>query len=133
MSSPLVLAIQLYAESLPPAAPVLRAVRSVDLDVTVSPESDHNFFTDVSGDIRRGGLFVATSQLAPCGTRLGLRFTLEPGGGPYEAAAEVSWVRDGRFSSLPPGMGLRFLSLPGQAQLAITRFVRQRDTILYEE
>jgi uncharacterized protein (TIGR02266 family) len=139
MSSPLALALQTYAETAcaPPADQRLhaeqRASERVRLEVEVTLESDHNFYTGLTSDLSEGGLFVATHALWPVGTKISVRFRLPGLEQPIQADTEVRWVRDGRFSTLPPGIGLRFFHLPGDALHAVTQFVQRRDTIFYEE
>jgi uncharacterized protein (TIGR02266 family) len=110
-----------------------RGHQRVDLEAVVTLESDHNFYTGLTRDISAGGLFVATHALRPVGARLRVRFSLPGASAPIEADAEVRWVRDSRFSTLPPGMGLRFVNVSGAALLAVSRFVQQRDTIFYDD
>jgi uncharacterized protein (TIGR02266 family) len=133
MSSPLALVLQEYAEVVAVQEVERRAHERVPLEVEVTLESDHNFYTGLTSDISVGGLFVATHALWPVGTRVCVHLKL-PG---FERAlhvnAEVRWIRDGRFSTLPSGIGVRFEDLPGDMLLALTRFVQDRDTIFYEE
>jgi uncharacterized protein (TIGR02266 family) len=139
MSSPLTMALQTYSETVavpPPeerAHEEKRAHERVRLEVGVTLESDHNFYTGLTSDISEGGLFVATHALWPVGTKVSVRFRLPGVDRPFQVDAEVRWVRDGRFSTLPPGIGLRFDRLPPDALLAVTGFVQGRDTIFYEE
>jgi uncharacterized protein (TIGR02266 family) len=116
-----------------PARSEQRGHQRVDLEAEVTLESDHNFYTGLTADISAGGLFVACEELRPVGTRLRVRFSLPGGGGSIETDAEVRWVRDPQCSSLPPGMGLRFLALPAEALDAVAAFVQQRDTIFYDD
>jgi uncharacterized protein (TIGR02266 family) len=122
-----------HAES---AAPLMRARRAcprVVLDAAVTLESDHNFYTGLACNISEGGLFVATYQHHPVGTQLTVRFTLPGRERAIETPVEVCWIRDARSSTLPTGMGLRFLDLGGADLLAVTDFVQQRDTIFFED
>lgn len=133
MRSMLALAVQQYLESTPEPTPGPRPDERVDLDAVVTLESDHNFYTGLTCDLGTGGLFVATHWLRPVGTRLRVRFALPGLDEPIAADVEVRWVRDGRFSALPPGLGLRFVDLPPWALRAVTAFVQHRDTIYYED
>jgi uncharacterized protein (TIGR02266 family) len=133
MSSPLALALQQYAEDAASRLPERRAHERVPLEVEVTLESDHNFYTGLTADISIGGVFVATHALWPIGTRVCVRLGLPDCERVFVLDAEVRWIRDGRFSTLPPGFGARFENLPDDALLALTRFVQRRDTIFYEE
>ena len=133
MSSTLALAVQQFLETTPEPRPNTRAAERVDLEAVVTLESDHNFYTGLTSDISTGGLFVATHCLRPTGTTLRVRFALPGLDDPIEADVEVRWVRDGRFSTLPPGLGLRFVELPGPALRAVIDFIQHRDTIYYDD
>jgi uncharacterized protein (TIGR02266 family) len=133
MSSPLALALQQYSDAVVAPTPERRAHERVPLEVEVTLESDHNFYTGLTADISVGGVFVATHALWPIGTRVCVHLTLPDCERAFVLDAEVRWIRDGRFSTLPPGIGARFEDLPGEVLLALTRFVERRDTIFYEE
>jgi uncharacterized protein (TIGR02266 family) len=133
MSSYLALAGHDDLEPAPAAGPERRVHERVDVEVAVTFESDHNFYTGLTCDISAGGLFVATHVLRPPGTRLRVRFALPGLEQPIETEVEVRWVRDSGFSTLPPGMGLRFLQLPAPALLAVAHFIQCRDTIFYDD
>lgn len=107
----------------------------LDFEVNVGLESDHNFYTGLTQDISSGGLFVATNQLKPVGERMCVRFTLPGQDQPIEVEAEVRWVRDPERirTDAPPGMGLRFLFLTNEAKHAIAGFLRQRDSLYYDD
>jgi uncharacterized protein (TIGR02266 family) len=133
MTSPLALALQQYVELEVPSAPDRRVHERVPLEVEVTLESDHNFYTGLTSDISVGGLFVATHALRPVGTPVCVQLRLPGCAQAFRVNAEVRWIRDGRFSTLPPGIGVRFEHLPGEVLRALTHFVELRDTIFYEE
>jgi uncharacterized protein (TIGR02266 family) len=133
MTSPLAQALQQYSEAAVAPTPQRRAHERVPLQVEVTLESDHNFYTGLTSDISVGGVFVATHALWPIGTRVCVHLTLPGFDRAIQVDAEVRWIRDGRFSTLPPGIGVRFEHLPGDVLGALTRFVQRRDTIFYEE
>ena len=74
---------------------------------------DSHFFTGLSEDISEGGLFVATYERLPIGTRLALSFELQDG--PVEVRGEVRWVRDADQFEGWPGLGIAFTELPAEA------------------
>ena len=132
MSSPLAQALQQYSEAVVAPAPQRRAHERVPLEVEVTLESDHNFYTGLSSNISEGGLFVATSTPLPLGTRLVVRFALEDGAAPIDAVGEVCWLRP-RSADFPCGFGLRFLEISDAALARVATFVASRDTIFYED
>jgi uncharacterized protein (TIGR02266 family) len=110
----------------------LRTSRRVDLEVEVTLESEHNFYTGFSHNISSGGLFVATSSLRPVGSDLRIRFTLPGLTEPVEANAVVRWVREVGDLELR-GMGVQFEQISPAAHDAIDRFITQRDTLFYDD
>jgi uncharacterized protein (TIGR02266 family) len=116
-----------------PTLPEQRADRRLALHVEVDVSSAHNFYTGLTQDISRGGLFVATHQPFAVGEQVNLSFTLPAGAGPFVAEAEVRWVRDrGDDHFHPCGMGLAFHMLTPEARDSITRFMAVRDSVFYD-
>lgn len=105
----------------------------IDVQVEVTMESDHNFYTGLTSNISEGGLFVATHFLLPVGSRLQVRMTVPGRDQPIDALVEVRWLREGRFADLPPGMGLRFVEMDPDCIHVISRFAQERETIFYED
>ncbi|MBI5479620.1 MAG: TIGR02266 family protein [Deltaproteobacteria bacterium] len=105
----------------------------VELQVEVTLESDHNFYTGLSSNISEGGLFVATHASPPLGTRLLVRFALNGSPDPIDAVGEVCWLRDARSPDFPSGFGLRFLQISAQALSRVASFVASRESIFYED
>lgn len=102
------------------------------LSVTLCGSS--NFWTGVTCDISCGGLFVATYNILPLGTKIDVTFTLPDGKGEIYKTAEVRWLREFQEGlELPPGMGIKFVDLSNQDQERINSFVKSRETILFEE
>jgi len=69
---------------------------------------------DYSINISTGGVFVETSRILPEGTELTVKFNLPNSGAVTVTHAKVAWVNDSdsmKKSSLPPGMGIQFLSI----------------------
>jgi uncharacterized protein (TIGR02266 family) len=103
----------------------------VDLQVDVSTESEHNFYTDVTRNLAKGGLFVRTSALRHLGDRVRILLNLPGLPVPVELDTVVAWVRDvGDLAE--HGMGLRFVDPSVELHEAIRRFIAHRDTLLYE-
>jgi uncharacterized protein (TIGR02266 family) len=112
-----------------------RSTTRHDLQVTVTLESDHNFFVGFTENLSEGGLFVATTARCPIGSRVEVSLSL-PGteAEPLKLAGVVRWVRqtaDG--SDHPAGIGLRFDKLSTEALQAIEAFTRSREPIFYDD
>jgi uncharacterized protein (TIGR02266 family) len=74
---------------------------------------DSHFFTGLSADISQGGLFVATYERLPIGTRLSLSFETQDG--KVEVRGEVRWVRSAEQAEGWPGLGVAFTSVSAEA------------------
>jgi len=109
-----------------------RAAR-VPLEVEVSIQSEHNFYSGVANNISEGGLFIATMVPPPVGAEIGFELVL--GGERFLVMAVVCWVRDEGASSpdVPPGCGVRWLQIEDGMLDSIQRFVSVRQTDLYED
>ncbi len=92
---------------------------------------DTEFFAGVSRDVSCGGVFIATYQLFPIGTRLGIELELETGEC-IRTVGEVRWLRESPESDARPGMGVAFTELCPAALAAIEAFCRGRPPLLYE-
>ena len=107
-----------------------------ELEVEVGLLADCQFYTGFAQNISSGGLFIATHDALPVGSRFEVSFKV-PGVSPvFQTECEVRWVRSydgGRLNDLSPGMGVRFLSLePLEAEL-INQFISDSDTIFFED
>lgn len=104
---------------------------SVALDVTVG--SEHNFYAGFAENLSAGGVFVATHQLKPVGSKIELSISL-PGGSQVRGAGEVRWVRIfNERSDTPPGMGVRFAELDPESLEAVTKFLEHRQPLFFDE
>lgn len=103
-----------------------------ELEMEVGLEGDNTFFTGRSGDLSKGGLFVATDDPLPVGTELLLSFVL-PDGHRVRAQAVIAWVRAPRYrdGELPAGMGVRFLSLSQRDARAIEHYLERHPAFRY--
>lgn len=107
-----------------------------DFEVEVGFETDSNFYTGLTQDISSGGLFVATHNLKPVGTKFMIQFKLPGGTQTLEVEAEVRWLRE--TSSLhrsdgPHGMGVRFNNLSPEQKQAIESFLKKRESLFYDD
>ncbi|MBN1203449.1 MAG: TIGR02266 family protein [Myxococcaceae bacterium] len=106
----------------------------VRLQTNIHLGSDSNFFTGFSTDISEGGLFVATVETVPRGTKVDLDFTL-PGGRPLKASGVVRWLREpnDHTPDLMPGVGVQFQELPDEVASLISDFVRKREPLFFPD
>jgi len=104
----------------------------VELDVTVT--SEHNFYAGFVENMSVGGIFIATHQLKPVGSRLEFSVNLPGREQPIKGSGEVRWVRVySETSNVPPGMGIRFDKLDPDSQRGIEEFLAQREPLFYDE
>jgi len=110
-----------------------RASKRVAVAVDVSFHTEHNFFMGLTENLSSGGLFVATYDDVPVGTKLKIKLGL-PDQAPIEASGVVRWVREyTRFTQdVAPGVGVELIDLSDEAEQAIRSFLAQRDPIYYE-
>lgn len=111
-----------------------RAAARVSLCAEITMGSDSNFFTGFTNDLSEGGVFVATVNLLPLGTQIDLAFQL-PGGPKIQGKGEVRWLRefDDKTPDAFPGMGIRFIDVPGTSIGAIHAFTQQREPLFFPE
>jgi uncharacterized protein (TIGR02266 family) len=106
----------------------------VPLDISVTLESDDNFYAGFTGDISEGGLFIATDNPPPVGATVSFRLHLpgEPHG--WDIKGVVRWVRRDETggANVRPGCGVQFTEIPMEAVVEISDFVLKRETILFE-
>lgn len=109
-----------------------------DMEIEVGLESETNFYTGLTADISTGGLFVATHKLRKRGEKIVVKFSLPGMATQFVVEAEVRWIREvtsltgGRHEGAT-GMGLKFLNLAPQARTMIATFLKQRDSIFYDD
>ncbi len=103
----------------------------VVLEVEVGFVSESNFYAGLSMDVSTGGLFVATWQAHPVGTRVLLSFVL-PGGKTVTTPGVVRWVRAAGDDDAPPGMGVAFSGLSPDDLSSIEAFCKRRQPMYYD-
>ena len=85
----------------------------LDVELSISFESESNFFMGFSMNISEGGLFIATHDYKPIGDALTVRFDIPDEGKPIDVRCQVCWVRE--YNSMTPdtipGMGVQFTDL----------------------
>ena len=102
--------------------------------VAVTLDSEHNFFTGLTQDLSKSGLFVATTTPCPIGAQVHLRFALPTSKEPIEALTEVRWVRpqDVPDGGGKAGVGLMFLRMSPQGKQAVKTFLSMRESIFFD-
>jgi uncharacterized protein (TIGR02266 family) len=110
-----------------------RQAPRVPLQVEVTLESEHNFFSGIANNVSEGGIFVATTSPPPVGSEVGFELVL--GGERFLVMGVVRWVRgeSAASSGAPAGCGVKWVHLEDGALEAILHFIDVRQTDLYEE
>jgi len=104
-------------------------------EAEVSIESQHTFYTGFAQNISSGGLFVATHDILPLGTKVDLSFTIPTWHQPIAVTCEVRWQRPNRMAdgSYEPGMGVSFLTLTPEERGAVDAYIAQNQTLFWED
>jgi len=111
-----------------------RMAHELDVKFEVSVDGPHNFFAGLTQDISKGGVFIATHQVYPIGTKMRLAFEIE--GEHIEVEAVVRWVRspENVFSEdIQPGMGLQFIDPDEKLISAFDKFLEKKEPLLIDE
>jgi uncharacterized protein (TIGR02266 family) len=98
------------------------------VDLTVTVNSDHNFYACFARNLSAGGIFVATPIVHPVGTQFTLSIHIDDGApGVVRGVGEVRWIRAvEKDSDLPAGLGIRFTEIYGDGAERIERFLARR-------
>ena len=116
------------AKSIPQAAAAgeheRRKTSREDLVVRVDYQAVDDLFSEFASNINEGGIFVATESPQAVGTSVALQFTLPGIEDPLEVAGTVVHLT-GDDTSEPPGMGIEFEDLDGEARQRINSIVRR--------
>ena len=112
-----------------------RAAERTAIYASVDLFSEHNFWSGITMNMSEGGLFVATHEYVPIGTRVTLNLTLPFAREQLVLVAEVRWTRaySGQ-DDVPPGLGLQFVDVDGASLAKIRRFVStMREPLFFDE
>ncbi len=105
---------------------------AVELDVSLG--SDHNFYAGFVENLSAGGVFVATHLLRPVGEVIELSIYISDDDDVVKGTGEVRWLREyNEESDVPPGMGVKFLTLVEGADKSIEKFLAQRDPMFFDD
>jgi uncharacterized protein (TIGR02266 family) len=108
----------------------LRTAPRKKLEVDVGIRSDSHFFAGLSGDVSKGGLFVATYAEVPLGGKVVLDFELP--NGPVLVEGTVRWQRVATDNA-PPGIGIQFENVEPAMLALIERFCKARPPLYYDQ
>jgi hypothetical protein len=103
---------------------------SPPLEVTVSPTSDSQFFAGLSGDARRGGVFVATYRPFVIGSPITL--TIQLPGGVVVASGIVTFQHFG-MQTAAAGVGIKFDGRILRGAEMIDEFCRRTPPLYVDE
>jgi uncharacterized protein (TIGR02266 family) len=126
----LVVPIEAPPEVRPSQSTNLRAAPRRKLEVNVGIQSDSHFFAGLSGDVSKGGLFVATYAEIPVGGKVTLDFELPNGAIVVEGT--VRWHRI-PTDNVGPGLGIQFEGLQKDKLALIERFCQARPPLYYDQ
>ncbi len=93
------------------------------LVVRVQYSTVDELFSEFTSDINDGGLFIETDSPQPLGTEVSMRFDLPGQNDPLVTVGRVVRVSDGGRND-PPGMGVEFEALDGEASSVINDLIR---------
>ena len=113
-------------ESLPRAAASSAERRKsprADVVVRVNYQTVDDLFSEFARNINEGGLFVETERPHPVGTLVTLQFQIPGSEDPIKVHGLVVRISEGSASE-PPGMGIEFGDLDGDARQHINELVR---------
>lgn len=114
----------------PDTEPELRAAPRRQVEVDVGIHSDSHFFAGITGDVSRGGLFVATYADIAVGSKITLDFELP--NGRIIAEGTVRWLRSARDHH-SPGFGVQFEEVDPAMMKLIERFCQARPPLYYDQ
>lgn len=102
--------------------------KQVEVDVGI--HSDAHFFAGLSGDVSRGGLFVATYAKLAVGEKVTLDFELPNGRIVVEGT--VRWRRE-QTDRQAPGFGVQFENIDPVMLKLVERFCQARPPLYYDQ
>lgn len=125
--------LSLFKDKGPDEANYQVSRKGANVFVEIDHQSETNFFTDLSSQISRGGLFVATYDVLRAGTLLNVFLSL-PCGRSFPLEGSVAWVREieNCADGASPGMGITFKQLTSELRTAIYRYMIERPPLLFE-
>lgn len=96
-----------------------------EVEIEVRYRTAQEFLTAYSRNISGGGIFVRTEQPLPLNHGVRLRFTLPGVSHRFDASGIVVWSNLGSsHTSLPSGMGIKFLDLDPESKNLLAEFLK---------
>ena len=95
----------------------------VALKIPVDYTSVDAFFTEFSGNINEGGIFIEMDKPPELETDVQLHFRLPGADKPVQVAGRVAWISEGGDGQ-KPGVGVEFQDLPSEIRERINAVVR---------
>ncbi len=120
--------------SVAPPAPRADQGPREEVEANIGATSETNFYVGFSGEIKDGGVFIATYNVLDVGAGVNVTITL-PGGFEFKVPGRVHFVRDpmDMSSEAEPGMGVRFEGLAPDNRELVMRFIRKRAPMFYDD
>jgi len=106
----------------------------IRVEVSVSVQSEHNFYGGFLENASISGLFVATHTPARLGDRVEFAIDFGDTEGPVVGVGKVRWLRQySDTSDAPPGMGLEFIELSADSRKRIDEFLWARTPLFFDD
>ncbi len=103
------------------------------VDISVTVDSDSNFYAGMAMNLSAGGIFIATHIVHPAGTKFNLSLHLDEVG-IVRGVGEVRWIRaQDEEAGQPAGLGIRFIQLEGDGADRIRRFLELRRPLIVDK
>jgi uncharacterized protein (TIGR02266 family) len=119
-------------DTVPPPTVRKTKRKGVRVSVALDGVSEHNFWSDLSLDVARGGVFVATYHSLPVGTEVDVEIGIA-GATPTVIPGVVRWARKHAYGSdASPGMGIALTDVSSDARQLMKAFIERRAPIVFE-
>lgn len=111
-----------------------RQFERLEHKITISSDSDDNFYTGFSENISEGGVFISTHMIQPIGSEIAFTMTLTPGIKTVKVRGIVRWVRDVEESAgVTCGLGVQFMGMSDAVSERIQGFLTQiREPLFFD-
>ncbi len=107
--------------------PEQRKELRTEVEIEIRYRTAQEFLSVYARNISGGGIFVQTAQLLPLNHGVRLRFTLPGISHRFDLSGIVVWSNPGsKQSSLPSGMGIKFLDIDPQSRELIADFIKAK-------
>jgi uncharacterized protein (TIGR02266 family) len=109
-------------------------VSGVHVSIVLGPASEHLLWSDLTLDVTKGGVFVATFHPLPVGTSVHLLLMIEDDPLPIAAEGVVRWSTPHReHDDGVAGAGIQFTKIDAKSLETLARFAREvREPMMFE-